>query len=248
MTKDELIARANLGDIDAMLKLIDTYIDEKEWNEAIGWADKASDLGNINGIYKAANLHYGLMYLYLSGRMHVWEIMKKHAQAVQRNVNILFSTHLEGHIDLNERTYAHLLSMLQEAVYCEAVTCYMDDDNSDYERVICLLKDADLTREQTLCGICYFELSQNEEAFRLFNMVYQDQAYNAAQKTPIEEAIYSIAMFSFSVVTRMNGDLDKAVMILKYAIEGLSDESAKDRLQKELGRYQKKMFGGWKFS
>lgn len=247
MNTNEIIQKANSGDVDSMMELVSFYTEQKEWNEAIDWADKAAEAGNVNGMYKAANLHSLRMSSLLSGGMPFWGVMKEDAQAIQKNAGVLLSACRNGHIDLNEDTYSHLLSLFKEALYCEAVTWYSDDTN-DYERAVHLIKDIDSTREQTLLGLCQFELSQHSEAIRILTTVYNDTAYVSAKKVPAEEAIYSTAMFALSVMTRMNGDLDKAVLILNRGIDGVTDIDMKTPLQKELGRYQKKMFGGWKFS
>ena len=49
-------------------------------------------------------------------------------------------------------------------------------------------------------------------------------------------------------MTRVTGSLEKSVAALNKGIEGVSDEDLKTSLGKELGRYKKKMFGGWKYA
>ncbi len=49
-------------------------------------------------------------------------------------------------------------------------------------------------------------------------------------------------------MTRVTGSLEKSVAALNKGIEGVSDEDLKASLVKELGRYKKKMFGGWKYA
>ena len=51
MTIEELAAKANEGEVDSMIELMNCYIERKEWNEATDWADKAAEAGNTNGIY-----------------------------------------------------------------------------------------------------------------------------------------------------------------------------------------------------
>ncbi len=246
MNLEELITKANNGDVESMIELTMYYADKNEWNDAIDWADKAAETGDVNGMYKAAALHNLRMSSLLGAGVPFWTTMKEDAQAIQKNAAVLIGACRNGTIELEEKIYSTLLRELKDALYCEAVICYCDDSN-DYERAIHLLKNVDSTREQTLCGLCYFELSRHDDAMRVLDSVYHDDTYLSESKYPCEQIVFSTAMFAFSVMTRMNGNLDKAVLILNHGIQGLENDDAKEQLRKELGRYQKKTFGGWKF-
>lgn len=245
MNREELIAKANEGDVGAMMQLVEMYIDEKDWNEATDWADKAAETGDVNAMYKAVNLHSMRMHSLVALGM-LDGLMPKDAQAVQENAAVLIGACRKGLVDLNEDIYSHLLSTLRDGIYYEAISCYYSEP-SDYARIIHLLQSVDSAREQFLCGCAFFDTKRYDEALKKLNEAYQDGEYiNAEKKTP-EEGVFANAMHVFSDMERINGDLDKAVMILNRAIEGVSDEEMKARLRIELGKYQKKMFGGWKY-
>ncbi len=247
MTREELTSLAESGNVDAIMALVKMCIDDKNWNDAIDWADKAAASGNVNGMYKAANLHGMRMHSLLDGGMPFWGLMLEDAKATQENAAVLIGACRNGQIDLDDSTYSGLLELLRDAVYCEAVVAYQSDEN-DYAKGVKLLGSIDTPREQTLCGLCYFELSQHDDAMRVLNSVYRNSTYAGAKKVPVEEAQYGTAMFALSVMTRMNtGDLEAAIAILNRGIDGVTDEDIKAPLRKELAKYQKKMFGGWKF-
>lgn len=247
MTRTELMNMAEAGNVDAVLELVKLCVDEQDWNNAIDWADKAAATGNVNGMYKAANLHSMRMNSILGGGMPFWGVLLEDSKAAQENAAVLIGACRNGQIDLDADTYSSLLTVLRDAIYCEAVVAYQSDSN-DFERGIELLSSIETSREQVLCGLCYFELSKHDDAVRVLNSVYGDTTYARSKKIPVEEANYATAMFALSVMTRMNtGNLDKAIMILNRGIEGITDEDMKAPLRKELARYQKKLFGGWKY-
>lgn len=245
MNIEELITKANAGDVDAMLQLVNIYIDKKDWNEAIDWADKAADGGNVNAMYKSVNLHSMRMHsLVAMGMLN--GLMPDDARAVQQNAAVLLGACQKGLIDLNDDIYSHLLSALQDGMYYEAVSCYYSEP-SNYDQIIHLLKDVDSAREQFLCGCALFDTKQYDEAMKKLNAAYQDQEYIVAEKKTPEEGIFATAMHIFSEMERINGNLDRAVVILNSAIGGVSEEEMKAHLRMELGKYQKKMLGGWKY-
>ena len=248
MDLNEKIAEASAGSVDAMAELVDHYIDAHEWNEAIDWADKAAETGNCGGMFKAAGLHNLRMSSLLSGGMPFWGTMKEDAQAVQKNAAVLLGCSQNGLIDLDQETYSDLLTLLKEALYCEAVTCYCDVQNADIPRVIHLLKDVDGAREQALCGLCHYEMKQYDDSLRILDGVYRDPSYVSESKVPSEQAIFSMAMLAFSSLSRVNGEPEKSVTALNRGIDGITDEDMKAPLRKELNRYHKKMFGGWKYA
>ena len=106
----------------------------------------------------------------------------------------------------------------------------------------------DTAREQALCGLCLFELERYDEADKALSGVFTDDSYVSDSKAPAEQIIFASAMHCFSVMTRVTGSLEKSVAALNKGIEGVSDEDLKASLVKELGRYKKKMFSGWKYA
>lgn len=245
MNKEDLISKANSGDVDAMMQLVNIYIEEKDWNEAIDWADKAAETGDVNAMYKAVNLHSMRMHSLVALGM-LSGLMPDDARAVQNNAAVLLGACKKGLVDLNDDIYSHLLSALQDGMYYEAASCYYAEP-SDYGRIVHLLKDVDQAREQFLCGYAFFELKQYDDAISKIDEAFQDEEYLNAKKNTVEEGIFATAAHTFSELERINGNLDKAVMALSRGVQGVTDEEMKTHLRNELGKYQKKMLGGWKY-
>lgn len=245
MSKEELITKAKAGDVDAMLQLISVLVNEEKFTDAMYWADKAAETGNMNAMYKAAHLHSLAMYAFKEKK--IWGVMSTEAQAAQKNAALLVGAHRRGSINLNDDVYSQMLSILRDGLYYEAAFCYMSEP-SDYNRVIHLLKDLDTTRERFLCGYACFMVKQYDDAIEKLYAAYRDQAYLTSHKELIEETIFVDAMRTLSAIERAtNGNFEKAMQILNQAINGVSDEEGKAFLRKELARYQKKLFGGWKY-
>ena len=248
MNIDEKIREANNGDTDAMIELVNHYAEALEWNEAIDWADKAAGAGNSNGMYKAACLHSLRMTSLLNGGMPFWSTMKEDAKAVQENAAVLLGSCREGYLTLEDKMYSYLLELLKDGIYCEAVTCYCDETHADHAQAVHLLRNVETAREQALCGVCLFDLERYDEADNALTGVFMDASYVSESKAPAEQIIYAAAMHSLSIMTRVNGNLERSVAALGKGIDGVTDEDLKASLGKELGRYKKKMFGGWKYA
>ncbi len=236
MNKDVLLARANAGDTDAMVELIGPCMDDGEVTEAIDWADKAAEQGNTSAIWKAVFLHSMRMHALVDLEM-LSGVMRDDAKAVQENAAILIGARRKGLIELDNDMYSSLVSSLRDGIYFEAVSCYYTEPN-DWNQVVHLLEAIDTAREQFLCGYAYFELNRTDDALKKWNAACQDGEYLTTEKKNAENGIFSFAMRAYSAVERIiNGDLDKAVMILNKAINGSSDGEMKEMLRKELGRY-----------
>lgn len=95
MDINEIIQKANSGDVDAMMDLVSYYAEQQEWNEATDWADKAADAGNVNGMYKAVNLHSMRMHSLVALGM-LSGLMPDDARAVQKNAAVLIGACRKG--------------------------------------------------------------------------------------------------------------------------------------------------------
>lgn len=245
MTKEELINRANTGDTDAMMQLIKLFSDERDWNEAIDWADKAAEAGIVGAIYKAVVLHGRRMHALVDMGM-VSGLMPDDAQAVKMNAALLLSIYQKGRLDLDDDTVSFLRDALRDGLYYEAVSCFFAKP-CDYDRIISLLGDVEFTREQFLCGNAYYEKGQHNKAREKFNAALQDSGYIGSDKDTFDDCVFASSMDSFAAMERENGNMDQAVMLLNRAIDNCSTDEMKALLQKELGRYHRKMLGGWKY-
>ena len=247
MTKQELTSKAQAGEMAAILQLIELLTDEKEWNEAIDWADKAAETYNENGLYKAAILHHFRLYSLLGGGAPFYGLMEEDAQAVQKDAGVLVSAAQAGLIELSADTLSLIQKFFDEACYGEALVCCVKE-KPDYDRVIHLLKEANSTKEKAICGLACYQMQQDARAAEMLKDVYLDADYVSADKMFAEQCIYAAAMQNLSVIARMDGKMGQAVAALNRGRQGVSNEALKEALAKELARYQKKLFGGWKYN
>ena len=244
MTREELIRSAEAGDEDAMLQLVEDCVSQSEWNDAIKWADMAAETENLNGIYKAENLHAVRMLSIVGQAAPFWDTLKEDAQAVQKYVTILIANDETGAIQLGDSRHI-LFDCYRNAVYCEAVVCYRAED--DYDKALELLKKEEGTREQVLAALCRYALGQYDDAYRIMESAYQDQAYTSEQKLPVEEQLYTSLIIFFALMTRTQGDPGKAAEILDRGIAGVNDDPLKSRMQEERARYRRTVLGRWTY-
>ena len=248
MTKNELIDMANNGDVEAMLQLADIYVEEQDWNAATDWADKAAKTFDVDGLYKAAMLHDLRVSIFMRKGLPFWLALEDEIRAVKEDVGILIEFDNQGMLELDAAVCTNLRRMQREALYGEAIAAYYkSDDESEHEKVVQLLKDANGSRERTLWGLCCFTTKRYDDAIHAWKVVCDDEAYTHAKKTPYEERCYAVAMVVFSELTRREGNIDKAVSILKNGITAVSDEGMKESLWTEVRKYQRSAFGGWKY-
>ena len=91
------------------------------------------------------------------------------------------------------------------------------------------------------------------EAFRLMVQIFHDETYAAKEKEVVEEGIYIDTLCNMSLIYRVGlsdvvgQNLTEAVSVLQYALRYVKDEDFRVMIEKELGRYQKKMFGGYRY-
>ena len=245
MTKEELTVKAEAGDVQAMLELVELLKKERDWNGAIDWADKAAQ-NNAKGMMEAAELHHLRLTSCLQGGAPFWGLLKEDARATQENAAVLIGLSREGKLNMPPEIYSHMIGLLRDGMYSEALICYVDGTD-DYDRIIHLLRGVDTTREKALYALALFEKKEYDEPFRALGEVYRDEAYLRADKRPAEEHAFAIALFTYATMLRIEGSLDRAVAVLTRSIDLVKNEDTKANFRQELGKYRKKLFGGWQF-
>ncbi len=247
MNLNEATEKAAAGDVEAMLELASYYSDRRQVNEAVEWADQAAALNHPAGMYRAAVLHHMRLSLILQGGKPFWSFLKDEAKAVQENAAVLVGLSRNHMLDLEEETYNRLLSVLLDGIYCEALACYMGDAR-DLPQAVHLLDGMDSPREKALCGVCRYELGQTDAAAELLKDALTNQEYFRKEKLPAEENVYTAAAMICAGAKRREGHLDLAIDLLFRGIDGVRNEELKNGLHRELARYKKKLFGGWKYA
>ena len=247
MTKAEILLKAQSGETEAILQLIECLAEERNWTEAIDWADKAADTYDPNGLYKAAVLHHLRLSSLIQGNAPMHHLMEEDAQAVQKYTDVLLAAGQAGLIELPTENTASLLKLRADACYDEALVCHVKE-NPDEDRVLNLLREAEGTKEMILFGLACYHTQLEERAREVLEKAYRDSAYAAADKAPAEQYIYAEAALTLAGLLRLNGQqMDQAVAVLNQGIRGVTGGQMKEALQIELAHYQKKLFGGWKY-
>ena len=262
MTKEELIVKAGAGDADAILKLVDAFAEENDWTEAIDWADRAAEAGDLHGMYRAAQLHHLRAMSLLKGNAQLFHLMMEDGKAAYLNAGVLISM-LQGKAESEDgldddlmEMYDELLGFYRDGLYCEAYAYYKDDTlagNDDdpfanFVKVISLLKDVDSPRESALCGLCcvmYPGLQYRTEAAEKFEAVLSDWEYMDAEKTKAEEDILDLGMVFYALQLNEARQYEHAVHALNYAVAAV--KSGMSSAYYTLKNYKKTLFGGWKY-
>ena len=268
MGKTELMQRANTGDVNAILELVNLYITEKDWTSAIEWADKAAATGNMNGIYRAAELHHLRAMSLLRGDAEIYHLMMEDGKATYQNAGVLISllqTKGKNENGLDEKSlemYDQLLTYFRDGLYCEACAYYSDeklvDKSSDplanCKRAFSLLKDVKTTRECALCGLCCFfaynrfgdVVDRDAESKKRFEIVFKDEKYKYAEKTKFEERVLDNAASFYALMLNAEANYDKAVSVLQYAVAAIKKIAPTCEYTLKTD-YKRTIFGEWKF-
>ncbi len=239
----DTLKKAQAGDVEAMLELMQAAIDENDLNTAIDWADKAAEHNNYKGMYGAALLHTDRMRLLVDTPFT--GLLSEDCKGAKENSVVLIGCHQKGLIALEPETLSQLQDILQDALYYEAlIECMKENSNS--EHVYHLLESISDPRECAVCGVALFEMKRYTEAKRRL-LVASGDSYMRTKKGVREEGAYSLAMTILASLERAESHWDKAVQILRTTMEYTSDDDVKKTLMEELSRYQKKLFGGWRY-
>ena len=155
-----------------------------------------------------------------------------------------------GKIKNDEQFTNQLMNCAQYAYYCYSFMLYCGDKGKpiDINKALEMIKDIPGTKAKLLYGAVIAEKGNHREAMPILEEGLRDSNYRNAEKDFMENMIYQTAIIYASTIARQNGNLEKAVMILESSITGITDSDMRQDLHAELGKYQKRMFGGWKYN
>ena len=229
--------------------LVQHYSSIHDWSEATKWADVAAEQGNDEAKYRSVIYHSIAIENYRKKAAPFWDLMLNHCKTVIQYSTELTDKHCQGNIHLDDQILQNLIRFGEQACYCEGLCCFFRDDK-DYARIIQLLDSFKDTYIVALCGLAYAGLDRPaSDVITKLIPVFEDKQYVSKQKDLFEQNIYCQAMMVLSILVRQNNnDLEKSIAILNQGIAGLEDNDLKNNLRKELSRYQKRMFGGWKYN
>ena len=246
MTKEKLTARAQAGDAQAMLALVDVLREEGDLIGAIRWADAAAS-ASPTGMLKAAQLHHFRLVRSLEAGEGYWDLMREDIRKCRKNAADLVMMSRKGSVTLAPGSSDYLIGLIRDCLYGDALICYVDGSH-DLDRITSILKDISYAREQLLYALALSDRQEHDRAFSLMGGVWEDTAYVRAEKWPAEEYVFAVAMFRYAAQHRVKGNLYTAVSVLNRCVGLVRNPEMNAWLQAELNRYSQTTYGRWQYN
>lgn len=256
MTLEEGIKLAESGDIGAMISLGNYYIQKKESaddiEKAAEWFEKAAKHKVVYAIHmtvlaKKIQAHGGLMVadkveMGVAFALDEWKSVYEWAAEELNCIN----NKVPGSEEIK---ISDAIQNFEEASYYFALCSYWEDKYAQAVELVCDFDDA---RSKILCAAARIQLAQTNSdyasAAKLLMSAIEDSSYAAAEKYAIEEEVYTIAAIQLSMMHReLIHDLDAAVSVLQFMANHVRRDKNIQKINSELNRYQKKLFGGYKY-
>lgn len=257
MTIEEAIQLAENGDIGAMMALGQYYVQQNTGDgisKAAEWYEAAAKQNVVQAMHMTVLCKNMLAYAGLQIAEHDefgakfamddWKEVYDWAAKELKCIN----SEVEGaeKVDVDDA-----LKNFTDASYFYALTCYWADQ---FSLVTALLSDFEDTRSKILYGAALIQLAESNtqmtNAVRLLTPIIKDTAYAAADKAIWEEDVYALTALQLSMLYKNNGsqsDLELAVSLLTFVLRAVKNENNSTIIRQELNRYQKKLFGGYKY-
>lgn len=248
--KEHMTKQANAGNTAAMRIVSSLYWKEGNLDQAIEWAQKAISAEDSEALGLAALLHYERL-------INRTKLMPASAGGVYEDSDAfitilpLYMISIKtGKVKNDEQFTNQLMKCAQYAYYCYSFMLYCGDKGKpiDINKALEMIKDVPGTQAKLLYGAVLAEKGNLREAMPILEEGLRDNNYRNADKDFMENMIYQTAIIYASTIARQNGNLEKAVMILESSIPGIKDSDMRQDLHTELSKYQKRMFGGWKYN
>ena len=258
MTFEEAVTLAEKGDIGAMISLGDYYIqhenEENRFEEAAKWYEMAAKhdvvyaihmtvlckkIGTEAGLLIAKKVEYGVDFA-LTELESLYEWTAKELECINKQLPGTEKLKVEDAI-----------KNFEDASYYLALCCYWVGRYEEAKKLICDFEDV---RSKILYGAILIQLAENHagmaEALKHLQVI-TDRQYMDAPKFELEEDAYAVAAVQISRLYQMKGqqaDMEAAVSLLDFMAQAVRRDENKQRIREERNRYQKKLFGGYKYS
>lgn len=256
MTLEEGIKLAESGDIGAMISLGNYYIQKQESaddiEKAAEWFEKAAKhkvvyamhmtvlakkIQAYGGLMVADKVEMGVDFA-LDEWKSVYEWAAEELDCINKNVP-----------GSEEIKISDAIQNFEEASYYFALCSHCV---GKHEQAVALVCDFDDARSKILCAAARIQLAETNSdyasAAKLLMSVIEDSSYAAAEKYSIEEEVYATAGIQLSMMHRLLiNDLDAAVSVLQFMANHVHRAENVQKINSELNRYQKKLFGGYKY-
>lgn len=257
MTFEEAVALAENGDIGAMISLGDYYIqhegEDERFEKAAKWYEMAAKRDVVYAIHMtilckkieteaglmiAKKVEYGVDFA-LRELESLYEWTAKELECINKQ--------LPGTEDLK---IEESIKNFEDASYHLALCCYWVGRYEEAKELICDFKDV---RSKILYGAILIQMAENNagmtEALKHLEVI-MDRQYVDAPKFELEEDAYAVAAVQVSRLYKIKGsqaDMEAAVALLDFTAQAVRRDENKQRIRDERNRYQKKLFGGYKY-
>lgn len=258
MTFEKAVTLAEKGDIGAMISLGDYYIqhdkEKDRFEKAAKWYEMAAKHDVVYAIHMtvlckkieaeagllvARKVEYGVDFA-LTELESLYEWTAKELECINKQ--------LPGTEDLK---IEDAIKNFEDASYHLALCCYWVGRYAEVKELICDFEDV---RSRILYGAILIQLAENHagmaEALKHLQVI-TDRQYMDAPKFELEEDAYAVAVVQISRLYQMKGqqaDMEAAVSLLDFMAQAVRRDENKQRIREERNRYQKKLFGGYKYS
>ncbi len=254
MTIEEIIEKANKGDIECMILLGDSIsknesIDTaKKFELALPWYEKAAEAGNTNGAYKSMFIHG--MYGFAKINIGIWDKAADHfLKAFGYAKQVLSNPDLDVQVEYSSRQ--------NQQVYCyQLAYCHywMGNTKLAYNLSIKSPEAENYVKAKMLGAICAFDIvaetgadfSVAESLLSIFDTYNLEPVFSTI-KDSIEEVVLSRGYIYLSTLYRLKKDTTKAFNVLTSGKNAIHADGARELLENELIHYKPKLFGGYQY-
>lgn len=246
---NELLAKANTGDTNAMQQLIEYYdkINDEDNASFWNWKSAAKKLTAIT----LMQIPLKILEAYSSQYIGAWELAKDDYTEVLNSIEEVQKRYDSGDVYSETKDINSLQEHRQSVYYGLAVIAYMRDHDVTTALQHLMKGRCNSSRAKALLGICQYENNNYPMAFKNLDDVYWDRDYLYCNKGVIEESIlaYGIdslaSMYRIGIKNVVSRDITQAFTILNNGINAIHDVDLREKLSVERSHYKKALFGGY---
>lgn len=252
LTEDELIKKAEAGDVDSMLELANRFYNPQSYTDlerSVMWDTKAAEAGNEDGMLRIAGANHLLAVMNRIESIQNWEASAQFEEAA-----IKWAKRIEQCDRLVGDQQAIISQTISDATYGLGYSFYR---MKQYDQSLQALHNLQEPRAHILQGVIYYSKESTQDnlrrAYYSLTAIETNSDYLITQKSEEEELIYTMGTCFLSTFYRcgldgvVTTDINRAVMLLQRTEKTLQLTNAKEFISKEIKKYAKKLFGGYKY-
>ena len=233
METETLQARADAGDVEAMLDLAERCSQRGDLDEAMEWTDRAAETGDPNGQRRAIMLH--TLFMNDAVRAKRWDDIRCHAHTV-----------CIYYLDMIADQRGDLTALYRDARYYYAAAVLMQK-NGDIRRALTFIEHAADPRDRLLHQALLAMSDDADWPIDEALSCLRDNRYMRAEKNGVEEFVIGVAAICVSSEMEQRGHTGRAARLLDAVMTHLRDEDALRGLRQERAHYHWRLLGGWRY-